>query len=98
MVLAIVAGYWSLRLVLRRDAGTLRIATGQWLPPTGGPPEWGMTIFNNDAAQPYFLDTRSYAKVLDFGRIPGPTSPRPGRGSSRSSTSHTSVRVPSTLP
>jgi len=64
-----------------RDAGTLHLATGVWTPAAESATGPGATVFNNDAAQPFFLALRRDEKVADFGRIPATTPFAPNVGS-----------------
>lgn len=68
------------------DAGTLHLATGVWTPAEETTQAPGATVFNNDAAQPYFLALRPGEEVADFGRIPGATPVAPMVGSEHGQT------------
>lgn len=68
------------------DAGTLHLANGVWTPADETTQAPGATVFNNDAAQPYYLALRSGEEVADFGRIPGATPIAPMVGSEHGQT------------
>jgi len=53
-----------------RFGGTFRVETGEWSPPAEDAEPVGMTIYNNDARQPYFLSVAPWQTVTDFGSVP----------------------------